>query len=135
MPAIHKTIYPPRIRQHLKEKGVLKTAWLCLLDPSQLIKEHRSLRHNYPGLGVPDDFDLKHGVETTVRVHPTDLTIDSRNWIYSAGYCPTRLEIFEKALSAFSIRHDDYIFIDFGSGEGRVLLLASEYPFRKNNRS
>jgi hypothetical protein len=33
-------------------------------------------------------------------------------------------------LAALSIRHEDFIFIDFGSGKGRVLLLASELPFK-----
>src|SRR5262249_22968770 len=32
---------------------------------------------------------------------------------------------------AMNIRYEDFIFIDFGSGKGRTLLLASEYPFKR----
>src|ERR1039458_6395247 len=127
MPGIHKTIYP-RIRKHLEKRGVLKTLWRCMLGPSQFIKEYSKSREDYPALAVPDEFDVIHGVETSTRVHPTDLTIDSPNWICAGGYWPTPPKIFEEALSAFSIRYEDFIFIDFGSGKGRVLLLASDYP-------
>lgn len=130
MPAIHKSIYP-RIRKHLAERGVLRTAWRCFLGPSQLIKEYSKSRKDYPGFAVCDEFDATHGIETSTRVHPTDLKTDSPNRICSVGYWPTRPEIFEEALSALNIRHEDFIFIDFGSGKGRVLLLASNYPFRK----
>jgi SAM-dependent methyltransferase len=34
-------------------------------------------------------------------------------------------------LEALPIRYEDYTFIDLGSGTGRVLLMASEFPFRK----
>jgi SAM-dependent methyltransferase len=32
---------------------------------------------------------------------------------------------------ALDIRHEDYTFIDIGCGKGRVLLIASELPFRR----
>ena len=34
-------------------------------------------------------------------------------------------------LKSLPVRHEDYSFIDYGSGKGRVLLLASEYPFKR----
>jgi hypothetical protein len=130
MSAIYRTIYP-RIRRHLEKRGLLKTAWRCLLGPHQFITEYLELRKNYRGHAVPSEFDLAHGVETSTRVHLTDLRIDSPNWICGAGYWPTPPKIFEEAFSTFSIRYEDFEFIDFGSGKGRVLLLASNYPFRK----
>jgi len=33
-------------------------------------------------------------------------------------------------MAALSIRHEEFTFIDFGSGKGKVLLLASELPFK-----
>jgi SAM-dependent methyltransferase len=32
---------------------------------------------------------------------------------------------------SLKIRHQDYAFVDFGCGKGRVLLVASEFPFRR----
>src|SRR5580704_1011434 len=129
MPAIHKTIYP-RIRKYLEKKGVLKTAWRCLLGPYQLINEHKNLKH-YKGLAIRHEFDVTHGVETSTRAHPTDLKISSPNSLSSAGYWPTPPELFHEAFSTFSINYSEFTFIDFGSGKARVLLLASDYPFRK----
>jgi predicted RNA methylase len=35
------------------------------------------------------------------------------------------------ALAAVDVAHRNYTFIDFGCGKGRVILLASEFPYRK----
>ncbi len=48
---------------------------------------------------VQDEFDLRYGVETSTRVHLTDLKIDSPNWIYAGGYWPTSTEVIHEALS------------------------------------
>jgi hypothetical protein len=34
-------------------------------------------------------------------------------------------------LASFDIALEDYTFVDFGSGKGRALLLASEFPFKR----
>ncbi len=130
MPAIHKTIYP-RFRRHLEREGLLKTTWRCLLAPYQLVNEYSKSRRDFPGNAVPDEFDVRHGIETSTRIHPTDLKIDSPNNIYSVGYWPTPTTIFEEALSSLNIRYEDFTFIDFGSGKGRALFLASDHPFQK----
>lgn len=54
---------------------------------------------------------------------------DSENWVYAVGYWPTPPELLREALSALPIRQDGFTFIDLGSGKGRVLMMASDYPF------
>jgi hypothetical protein len=130
MPKIRKTIVP-RIKKALRERGILGTAWACLRGPYSLIVQYRKARHNYGHPPVQDEFDLRYGVETSTRVHLTDLKIDSPNWIYAGGYWPTSTEVIHEALSALPIRFEDFVFLDFGSGKGRVLLQASDLPFRK----
>lgn len=130
MPKIRKTILP-RVKKSLRERGVLRTAWRCLLGPYYVVKSYRSANKNFNRASVQDEFDLRYGVETSTRVHPTDLEIDGPNWIDAAGYWPTAPEFIHEALSALPIRFEDFIFIDFGSGKGRVLLQASEKPFQK----
>jgi hypothetical protein len=130
MPKIRKTIVP-RIKKALKERGVLGTMWACLRGPYSLIVQYKKAKHNYDRPAVQDEFDLRYGVETSTRVHLTDLKIDSPNWIYAGGYWPTSTEIISEALSELPIRFEDFVFIDFGSGKGRVLLQASDRPFRK----
>lgn len=130
MPKIRKTILP-RVKKALKERGVLKTAWACLRGPWRLIADYQKAKRYYGRPAVQDEFDLRYGVETSTRVHPTDLKIDSPNWISAGGYWPTSTEITQEALSALPIRCEDFVFVDFGSGKGRVLLQASDLPFRK----
>jgi hypothetical protein len=130
MPRIHKTILP-RIKKRLAERGLIRTAWACFCGPWYLITEYRKARREFEHPVVQDDFDLRYGVETSTRVHVTDLKINNPNWVYSAGYWPTSTEIIKEALSGLPIRHEDFVFVDFGSGKGRVLLQASDFPFRR----
>jgi hypothetical protein len=38
--------------------------------------------------------------------------------------------LIEKALARLDIDHRRYIFIDYGSGKGKAMLMASRYPFK-----
>jgi SAM-dependent methyltransferase len=38
---------------------------------------------------------------------------------------------FEEIMRDVPVNHEDYLFIDVGSGKGRALLLASRFPFRQ----
>ena len=129
MPHIAKTIVP-RIRNSIRNKGVLRTAWSCVLGPYRLIRYYRKVRRTFQN-APPDEFDIRYGVETTKRVHLSDLQIDSPNWSYAEGYWPTPPSVFTDALLGLNLRFEDFTFIDLGSGKGRVLLMASDYPFRE----
>lgn len=130
MPKIRRTILP-RVKKALKERGVLKTVWACLRGPWYLIADYQKAKRNFERPALQDEFDLRYGVETSTRVHLTDLKIDSPNWIFAGGYWPTSTEIIHEAISALPIRCEDFVFVDFGSGKGRVLLQASDLPFRR----
>jgi SAM-dependent methyltransferase len=78
-----------------------------------------------------DGFDLEHNVETSGRVHVTDLDIADPNWIHASPYVPTPSRFLRETLAGLDMRFEDLTFIDLGSGKGRVLLMASEFPFRK----
>jgi hypothetical protein len=110
---------------------VLGTVWACLRGPWYIIADYKKAKRIFERPPVQDEFDLRYGVETSTRVHLTDLKIDSPNWIYAGGYWPTSTAIIHEALSALPIRYEDFVFVDFGSGKGRVLLQASDLPFRR----
>jgi predicted RNA methylase len=40
-------------------------------------------------------------------------------------------EDFHAVVSALPIRFEDHVFIDYGAGKGRALLMATRYPFRR----
>lgn len=129
MPALHRTIVP-RIRRAFRVHGVFGTLRLSLAAPVRFVREYQSARRLY-NWAAPDAFDLTHQVETSQRVHQSDLATESPNWIYGVGYWPTPVALAREILDFLPIRHEEFTFIDLGSGKGRVLLLASEYPFEK----
>jgi SAM-dependent methyltransferase len=67
------------------------------------------------------------------RVNTTSAALGWRNrlmGVFQSPYQPTEPSLFHEMISSLDIDHRDYIFIDLGSGKGRTLLLASDYPFR-----
>ncbi len=83
-------------------------------------------------------FDLKYGTDTGGYLSPEELvtgqTNDSLNYGYSAiapSVFRAAIERWRGTLPALAGRVEAYTFVDVGAGKGRVLLLASELPFRK----
>jgi SAM-dependent methyltransferase len=76
-------------------------------------------------------FDWRHKVRTCGIVSLDRLTIDSDNARHGVFYHPTHPKFLFEVLGALDIDYERYIFIDLGSGKGRVLLVASEFPFRE----
>lgn len=83
-------------------------------------------------------FDHVHRVDTGGLLYPDQLNSGHQNDMHSAGYYATAPSLFRGAVALWqatldSTRHTtgDYTLIDIGCGKGRVLMLASEYPFRR----
>ena len=57
--------------------------------------------------------------------------IRGENWRHGTGYDPVPIDSFANVLRNLPIAHEDFVFIDFGSGKGRSLFLAAEYSFRQ----
>ena len=133
MPRLLKTV-EQQVRLFLAEsssRGALTTTVRAVLLPYVILRRYRQSVANNPGIAVRDEFDLEHSVETSVRVHPTDLNIASPNWIHASPYFPTPGCFLTEALSGLDVGFEDFTFVDLGSGKGRVLLMASEFPFRR----
>lgn len=75
-------------------------------------------------------FDMKHGVETYTIVEVADLNVDASQTVESNRFQSIHEDLFEKAFRHLRINHSDFVFVDFGSGKGKALLLASRYPFK-----
>lgn len=69
------------------------------------------------------------------RVNTTAANVVGRTRLAGAlaggPYQPIPPAEFRESLAQLPIRFEDFTFIDLGSGKGRALLLASEYPFRR----
>jgi SAM-dependent methyltransferase len=76
-------------------------------------------------------FDEQFGVDTIGFVDQTDLIVHNPNQIYAASYEASDPQYFRDAISILMIDYQRFNFIDFGSGKGRAILLATEFPFKK----
>ena len=74
-------------------------------------------------------FDRLHGTDTEGIVPPELLGHDHDVLEQCLQYEPTEPALFRRMLQELPIDHSDYTFVDLGSGKGRALLLAAEYPF------
>lgn len=79
-------------------------------------------------------FDRVHGVDTSGLLYANALATGHPNDVYSEGYYATAPSLFHGAMvlwqqSLYGSAVADYTFVDLGCGKGRVLLMASDYPF------
>jgi hypothetical protein len=113
-------------RDHAKEDGaaaanslLLRNLWTFARDSTP---ERR--RQRYGDM----DYDWENRVNTTTG------TVGCRErqlGIFHSPYQPTDPALFQEMMAALPITFDQFTFIDLGSGKGRTLLMASEYPFQK----
>src|SRR5690242_13468196 len=133
MPRIARTLVP-RIRSSIARRGVVMTLCRSVLLPRYLWREYRASKLRAER-GPRSEFDLAHGVDTDGErggwTYLSDLDIPSPNWVHGVNYVGIEPARFMAALLSVDVRHEDFVFIDFGSGKGRALLMASEFPFRK----
>ena len=76
-------------------------------------------------------WDLLHGVDTCGDIPLVDLDFQSKNKSPGLEYQSHHPSITRAAIEALPIQYENYTFIDIGCGKGRVLLVASEFPFRR----
>jgi len=75
------------------------------------------------------DFDFHSRVNTTASNLATVTRLLGA--AAGAGYQPTDPELFHDMLRRLDIDFPRFTFLDLGSGKGRALLLASDYPFHR----
>ena len=112
-------------KQNTKSNGVTASAghffrglWEFLRDSTP---SHRLQRYG------DVDFDWDH------RVNTTGATVGWRERFLGtlhSPYQPTEAALFHEMLDDLKIDFREFTFIDLGSGKGRTLLMASDYPFR-----
>ncbi|MGA2353373.1 MAG: class I SAM-dependent methyltransferase [Terriglobales bacterium] len=99
--------------------NLLRNLWNFLRDSTP---ERR--RQRYGDM----EYDWEH------RVNTTSGTVGWRARLLGAFYSPyqpTEPSLFREMMASLPIALDEFTFIDIGSGKGRTLLMASEYPFKK----
>jgi hypothetical protein len=116
----------------IKLRGVIGTlcaaARFIYFRLRRLISKNKNVKTK---LEADLNFDSKYGVNTSGIIRLSSLDIEDKNWIYGIYYEPINHVQFNELLAELDISYEQYVFIDFGSGKGRAVLLASALPFKK----
>ena len=107
--------------------GVIATVHILLREIWDFIRESTPERRRRRYGDV--EYDWNFPVDTT------SATVSFRNrllGVFHSAYQPTEPALFEEIMAAIPIEDPStFLFLDLGSGKGRTLLMASEYPFRR----
>jgi SAM-dependent methyltransferase len=116
-----------RLRKSLAQRGVISTAEILLrkgLQPaSRTFDAAKEFAEVHP-------FDRQFGVDTSELIPAEDLSSGKQRDLYNAGYFGVAPSVLRQILDRLPLDFEEHTFIDLGSGKGRALLIASEYPFR-----
>jgi hypothetical protein len=113
-------------REPAKEKGAANAPSLLARKLWSFAREStpERRRQRYGDM----EYDWEH------RVNTTSGTVSWRArllGLFHSPYQPTEPALFQEMMASLPIEFEQFTFIDLGSGKGRTLLMASEYPFRK----
>jgi predicted RNA methylase len=77
-------------------------------------------------------FDAEFGTDTSGLIVAEEL-MDSRRRknIHNTGFYATAPSIFQQAFARLEIDFERFTFVDLGAGKGRIMLLASNFPFQQ----
>ena len=115
----------------IHRKGLIP-AFKAVFNHLQSEYREREIRRWYHKADVSNKrFDMQHGVETYTMVEVADLNVDTSETSESNRFQSIHEVLFKKAFRHLRINHSDFVFVDFGSGKGKALLLASRYSFKK----
>jgi hypothetical protein len=118
-------------REQARENGALSAASLLIRNLWAFAREStpKRRRRRYGDM----EYDWEH------RVNTTSGTVGWRArllGLFHSPYQPTDPALFREMMAGLTaagkpIAFDQFTFVDLGSGKGRTLLMASEYPFRR----
>lgn len=103
---------------------IVKYLRLMLRIPSADIREYRRFKAE-----TDRAFDEQRGVDTGGTQLLADLTIDSPNAALGVSHIATGPRQFHRAMAGLEVDHSSWTFVDLGSGKGRALMMAADYPF------
>jgi hypothetical protein len=110
-----------KVLRSVRRRGIAGTAWFFTYRSISLLLGRTPI----------SQFDKRNGTDTTNEVKLHDLSVNSANVKFGIPYTGTPVEVFEQFFRDAPIPHEAFTFVDFGSGKGRAVMLASNYPFRK----
>jgi SAM-dependent methyltransferase len=113
-------------RQNLAQRGFRATLQRIVVELWGFLRDStpEQRRRRYGDV----EFDWDHRVDTTSATVGWQERLLG---VFHSPYQPTDPALFHEMLGGLKIKFSDFTFIDLGSGKGRTLLMASDYPFRR----
>ena len=113
-------------REQARARGSVGAASLLIRDLFGFVRDSTPARRRsrYGDL----DYDWEQRVNTTAGAVDWQTRLLG---VFHSPYQPTEPALFREMMAGPLIDFREFTFVDIGSGKGRALLLAAEYPFRK----
>lgn len=81
---------------------------------------------------INQEFDARHGTDTAEEIRLDDTGVSAEDASHGQTiYRPVWESEFHAALAILKISFEGFTFVDIGSGKGKMLMLAAEYPFAR----
>jgi SAM-dependent methyltransferase len=116
-----------RWRDTRSRKPALAAAREILSDVWEFTKELTPQRRR--SLYGDAEYDWDHATNTTSGGVSTRTRLLAA--ISGAAYQPTEPGVFREMIHSLEMDVSEFVFVDLGSGKGRTLLMAAEFPFWK----
>jgi hypothetical protein len=124
MPLIHHRL--AHLLKRYRKDGLRSVLMLVGKNLPQPVLEwqmrHRRLQH--------ERFDTKYHVDTQTPVARADLETAAPGAKFANRYQGTPIALLHRIIRRLKVDRQRFTFIDLGSGKGRVLLIAAQYPFK-----
>jgi hypothetical protein len=113
-------------REQARENGAAGTTSLLLRNLWSFARDstRERRRRRYGDM----EYDWEHRVNTTSGTVGWQARLLG---LFHSPYQPTDPALFHEMMASLPIAFEQFTFVDLGSGKGRTLLMASEYPFQK----
>jgi len=116
-----------RLREDAARNGWLRAGRHLWMDISEFLRE-----------SLPERRRLRYGDIEYDWDHRVDTTSATVNWkarltgaFSGIEYQPCDPNLFRQTVGKLPVNFSDFVFVDIGSGKGRALLMAADYPFRQ----
>lgn len=116
------------LERSVAARGVLGTLRQCLCA---LARRLAGRAEPSGPLTPPCELDQRLGIDTSGAFVPPVQDVRGSNWRYGTRYQGIDPELFGRVFNNLRLDFPQFTFVDLGSGKGRALLLAAQYPFRK----
>jgi SAM-dependent methyltransferase len=113
-------------KESLVHRGFLRTLKAFLGSVLSFLRDSTPARRRQRYGDVEYDWDY--------RVDTTSATVGWRDRLLGllhSPYQPSEPALFREMLTSVQVDYREFIFVDVGSGKGRALLMAADYPFRR----